>query len=126
MPDAAATHSPASLISFASRSLVTSEQALAAVLIVKRTKGVTGTAIVRWAARSGSADAGIDFSDVSGTVRLAEGQRQLAIYVPLRNDLLKEGDETFEVCLRSPQQARIGGRSCAETTIRDDDTVSLT
>ena len=53
--------------------------------------------------------------------RFADGQRKLAIYVPLRNDLLKEEDETFKVCLRAPRQARIGGKSCAEATIRDDD-----
>lgn len=117
---------PASLITFASRSLVTSEQAVAAVFIIKRSKVTTGKAIVHWSARSGSADAGIDFSDASGTARFADGQRQVAIYVPLRNDLLQEGDETFKVCLRSPQQARIAGGSCAETTIRDDDVVSRT
>jgi hypothetical protein len=48
-------------------------------------------------------------------------QRQLAIYVPLRNDLLKEDDETFKVCLRSPRYTRIDGLRCAEATILDDD-----
>ena len=109
------------IVRFESRTFVTSEKALAAVFIVQRTQAVKGKAVVQWSARSGSADAGIDFSDASGTVRFADGQRQLAIYVPLRNDLLKEEDETFKVCLRAPRQARIGGKSCAEATIRDDD-----
>lgn len=56
--------------------------------------------------------------------RAADGQRQLAIYVPLRNDPLKEEDETFKVCLRSPRQSRIDESSCAEATIRDDDVAS--
>jgi hypothetical protein len=112
------------VVAFESRSFTTSEKALAAVFIVKRTQAVRGRAFVQWAAHSGSADAAIDFSDASGTVRFADGQRQLAIYVPLRNDLLREEDETFSVCLRSPRQARIGGMSCAEATIRDDDAVS--
>ena len=76
---------------------------------------------MQWAVHSGSADAAIDFSDAHGTVRFADGQRQLAIFVPLRNDHLKEESETFKVCLRSPRQARIGSVSCAEATIRDDD-----
>jgi hypothetical protein len=109
------------VVRFESRTFVTSEKAVAAVFIVQRTQAVKGRAAVQWSARSGSADAGIDFSDASGTVRFADGQRQLAIYVPLRNDLLKEEDETFKVCLRAPRQARIGGKSCAEVTIRDDD-----
>lgn len=114
------------VVAFQSRSFVTSEQAIAAVFILKRTQGVRGTAQVRWSARSGSADAGVDFSDASGTARFADGQRQVAIYVPLRNDLLKEQDETFKVCLRSPRQARIGGRSCAEVTMLDDDDIGPT
>lgn len=81
---------------------------------------------MHWAARSGSADAGIDFSDASGTVRFADGQHERAIYVPLRNDLLTEADETFKVCLRSPHRARIAGPSCAEVTIRDDDGIAKT
>lgn len=113
-------------VTFDSLSFVTSEKALAAVFILKRTKDVKGRVLLRWAARSGSADAGIDFSDASGTARFADGQRQLAIYVPLRNDLLKEEDETFKVCLRSPRQVRIHGKPCAEVTIRDDDSAAPT
>lgn len=114
------------VLAFDSRSFATSEKAVAAVFIVRRTRDVRGGAVVHWSARSGSADAGIDFSDSSGTVRFADGQQQRAIYVPLRNDLLTEDDETFKVCLRTPRQARIDGASCAEATIRDDDGTSQT
>jgi hypothetical protein len=122
--EGAGASTPLGVVTFESRSFATSERAVAAVFIVKRTQFVRGKVLVQWAARSGSADAGIDFSDASGTARFADGQRQLAIYVPLRNDLLSEEDETFKVCLRSPRQARIGGKSCAEATIRDDDEAS--
>lgn len=122
--ESAGASAPLGVVTFESRSFATSERAVAAVFIVKRTQFVRGNVLVQWAARSGSADAGIDFSDASGTARFADGQRQLAIYVPLRNDLLSEEDETFKVCLRSPRQARIGGKSCAEATIRDDDEAS--
>jgi hypothetical protein len=71
---------------------------------------------------SGSADAGIDFaSDATGTVTFADGQAQRAIYVPLRNDRMKEGDETFYVELGSPKSARIGAIGRAQAIIRDDD-----
>jgi hypothetical protein len=112
------TRAPLGEVTFESRSFATSERAVAAVFIIRRTQALGGGAVVRWAALSGSADAGIDFSDASGTVRFADGQKQRAIYVPLRNDLLKEADETFKVCLRGPRQ------SCAEATIRDDDGIS--
>jgi hypothetical protein len=122
--EGARASAPLGVVTFESRSFATSERAVAAVFIIKRTQYARGKVLVQWAARSGSADAGIDFSDASGTARFADGQRQLAIYVPLRNDLLSEEDETFKVCLRSPRQARIGGKSCAEATIRDDDETS--
>lgn len=125
-PKSTRTTAPLGVVTFESRSFATSERSVAAVFIIRRTQALSGGAVVKWAARSGSADAGIDFSDASGTVRFADGQKQRAIYVPLRNDLLKEADETFKVCLLGPRQARIAGSSCAEATIRDDDGVSTT
>ena len=59
--------------------------------------------------------------DFSGSVEFAVGQAQRAIYVPLRNDLSKEQDETFTVQLHSPAGARLGKASTATATIRDDD-----
>jgi serine/threonine protein kinase len=111
-------------ISFESNSIVTSESSVAAVFLVKRSQPLSGRAKVQWSATSGTADAGIDFaSNASGTIEFADGQAQRAIYVPLRNDLLKESDETFTVRLQSPKQARLGSASIATATatIRDDD-----
>lgn len=113
---------PLSEISFESNSIVTTESSVAAVFIIKRSQPLRGRVRVQWVATSGTADAGIDFaSNASGSVEFADGQAQRAIYVPLRNDLLKEGDETFTVTLKSPQNAKLGAISSAEATIRDDD-----
>jgi serine/threonine protein kinase len=109
-------------ISFDSPSIVTTESSVAAVFLIKRSQPLRGRARVQWSATSGTADAGIDFaSNASGSVEFADGQAQRAIYVPLRNDLLKEGDETFTVRLLSPQNARLGAAAEAEATIKDDD-----
>ena len=115
---------PAALseISFESSTIVTTESSVAAVFLIKRSQPLRGRARVQWTASSGTADAGIDFgSNASGSVEFADGQAQRAIYVPLRNDLLKEGDETFTVKLQAPQNARVGAIASAEATIRDDD-----
>jgi serine/threonine protein kinase len=113
---------PLSEISFESPSIVTTESSVAAVFLIKRTQPLRGRVRVQWSAQSGTADAGIDFaSNASGSVEFADGQAQRAIYVPLRNDLLKEGDETFTVKLLSPQNARLGEIAASEATIRDDD-----
>jgi hypothetical protein len=109
------------VISFETKSIVTTEKAVAAVFVLTRSKPMSGLTRVRWESRSGTADAAVDFSDASGTAVVAEGQRQAALYVPLRNDLLQEADETFKVCLHSAQHARLAAVRCAEATIRDDD-----
>jgi hypothetical protein len=109
-------------ISFDSSSIVTTESSVAAVFLIKRSQPLRGRARVQWIAESGTADAGIDFaSNAQGFVEFADGQAQRAIYVPLRNDLLKEGDETFTVRLQSPRNARLGELATAEATIKDDD-----
>ncbi len=116
--------SPASLseISFDSASIVTTESSVAAVFLIKRSQPLRGRARVQWIAASGTADVGVDFaSNASGSIEFADGQAQRAIYVPLRNDLLKEEDETFTVELQSPSNARLGKEARSEATIRDDD-----
>jgi hypothetical protein len=113
---------PLSEISFDSANIVTTESSVAAVFLIKRSQPLRGRVRVQWIATSGTADAGIDFaSSAAGSVEFADGQAQRAIYVPLRNDLLKEGDETFKVQLKSPVNARLGPIAIAEATIRDDD-----
>jgi serine/threonine protein kinase len=113
---------PLSEISFESSSVVTSESSVAAVFLIKRSQPLSGRVSVSWKAVSGTADAGIDFaSDAAGTVTFADGQAQRAIYVPLRNDRLKEGDQTFYVELISPKSARIGTIGRAQAIIRDDE-----
>jgi serine/threonine protein kinase len=118
----AVSPAPLSEISFESANIVTTESSVAAVFIIKRSQPLRGRARVQWIATSGTADAGIDFaSSAAGSVEFADGQAQRAIYVPLRNDLLKEGDETFKVQLKSPVNARLGSVAIAEATIKDDD-----
>jgi serine/threonine protein kinase len=113
---------PLSEISFESANIVTTESSVAAVFLIKRSQPLRGRARVQWVATSGTADAGIDFaSSAAGSVEFADGQAQRAIYVPLRNDLIKEGEETFKVQLKSPVNARLGPVAIAEATIKDDD-----
>lgn len=109
-------------ISFEAPTIVTSESSVSAVFLIKRSQPLKDRVSVSWRAKSGTADAGIDFaSSASGTVTFADGQAQRAIYVPLRNDLLKEPDESFYVELLPPKSARLGKSSRAEAIIRDDD-----
>lgn len=111
-----------STISFGSEAIVTSESAIAAVFLVNRSQPLSSRVSVQWSTRSGTADAGIDFTAESGgTISFADGQAQRALYIPLRNDLTAEEDEIFSVQLHSPQGARLGSPARAQATILDDD-----
>jgi serine/threonine protein kinase len=112
----------ASTVSFDARAIVTPESSIAAVFVVKRTPPLSGRTSVRWSASSGTAKAGDDFIvNANASVEFADGQSQRAIYIPLRNDLEQEPDETFTVELASVERGRVGTISRVEATIRDDD-----
>lgn len=113
---------PASVIAFSSSEIETSEGAISAVFVVERTGSLAGRSTVHWKIESGTAQAGEDFiSAESGTIEFLDGQSRRAIYIPLRDDLEREGDETFSIVLTSAQRARLGETTRIEATIRDDD-----
>lgn len=121
-PASRASAAPLSEITFESDGVVTSEGSVAAVFLIHRSQPLSGRSRVRWSAASGSAEAGVDFASVGPEwVEFADGQAQRAIYVPLRDDLLKEDDETFTLRLHAPQGARLGKSASVTATIRDDD-----
>jgi len=112
----------ASEAGFTSSHIVTSESSIAAVFVVKRTGSLKERAVIRWNAISETAKNGEDFiAGNGGTVEFAPGQSQRAIYIPLRNDTIVEGDETFSVVITSAQRAKVGEIAKVQATIRDDD-----
>ena len=75
---------------------------------------------VGYGVADGTATGGRDYVPVTGTLVLAPGTTAGTVRVPVRGDFLVEGDETFQVTLASPVNARIGdGQGLG--TIEDDD-----
>jgi hypothetical protein len=58
------------------------------------------------------------------TLTFAPGDTIKAFKVPIINDALHEGDETFAVVLSNPTGAALGSQSTATITIADDDLVT--
>lgn len=120
-PSANRPPEPTSDVSLESVNIVTSESALAAVFILKRSEPLSHRVEVRWRAESGTAKVGVDLSaNVSGIAVLPEGHTRRAIYVPLLNDQTKEDDETFTLRLEAVRGARLV-HDTAYATILDDD-----
>jgi hypothetical protein len=80
---------------------------------------------VDFAATPITAFAGFDFSPVTGTLTFAPGETSKTIAVPINNDNIAEGPETFRVTLSNPSPGTIiGTPGSAIVTIIDDDVSS--
>ena len=90
---------------------------------VTRTGGSDGAVGVNYTTGSGTATAGADFTTTSGTLLWADGESSPKSFnVPITNDLIFEGTETFNVALDTPTGGATLGLAAIEVTITDDDT----
>ena len=79
---------------------------------------------VSYTTSNGTAMAGSDFTTKSGTVTFTANQTTKTINVPIINDSLVEGNETFnfEISLPANPTVSLGAQKAAVVTITDDDT----
>ncbi len=70
-----------------------------------------GTSAVRvgvaYATQDGTANAGEDYTQTTGTLVFAQGETVRNVWVPVLRDELLEGDETFTVTLSAPEHAQL-------------------
>ena len=78
---------------------------------------------VQFSTADGTAEAGSDYQDTTGTFTIAAGQQQDTLYIPLINDAdATENDEDFTVTLSSPESGlSLGDKTTHTFTIHDDD-----
>ena len=77
---------------------------------------------VDYATEDGTAAAGADYTATSGTLVFAAGETAKTVSVPLLDDAIDEGKETFKLKLSNPQGAYLRGiHSKAKGVIRNDD-----
>src|SRR5436189_2811200 len=73
-------------------------------------------------AGGGTALAGIDYLATGGVVSLADGETNKSFTIQIIDDVLVEGNETFEVMILNPTGgSSIAGPSSVEVTIEDDE-----
>ena len=110
-------------LQFSSPTYSVSESGPVATLSVTRT-GATGVAVgVSYATSNGTATAPGDYTTKTGTLSWAAGDGAAkTITVPIIDDALVEGNETFKVTLSAPTGgALIGNPNPAVVTIADND-----
>ncbi len=91
-------------------------------VIVTRSGGLASGVTVSYATQDGTAAVGQDYEWTYGTLSFGAGQTSAAFDVPIIQDGLGEGDETFTVQLSSARgRAVLGLRDSVPVTIVDDD-----
>lgn len=102
------------------------ETAPEAILTVTRANGSDGPATVRYRAVPGSAGVDLDFESAEGEIQWANGEEgPKNIRIPLLDDDLVEGNETFAVRLESFLGINRGARTEVEVTIQDREAGAL-
>jgi chitinase len=91
-----------------------------AVFVVSLSRASARTVTVRYATAPGTAQAGSDYSSVSGTVSFAPGATTAAVNVPVIGDRRCERDETFLLRLSDPVGGTLADAEGTGTIVNDD------
>ena len=75
---------------------------------------------------NGKASERCDYGTTAGTLRFAAGETSKSFVIPIVNDALVEGNETFTVTLSGATGVTIGGPQTTTVTIVDNDTTPAT
>ena len=116
----------ASSFQFNSSSVIAGERSGAATLTVTRLGNVTGSASVNYGTINSTATSPADFTSVTGTLTFAAGETVKTFTVPINDDLLIEGNESFNVVLTGPNAGNfLGSPNTATVTIVDNDVATV-
>jgi hypothetical protein len=113
--------SPSPRMQFTTASASAREDGGSAQVQVIRTGSDESPVAVDFATEDGTAHAGSDYTPRSGTLLFGIGERIKTLTIPLFNDDLREGRETFGIRLSNPVGGRLGSIPFAVVTILDDD-----
>ena len=87
---------------------------------VSLSRAASGEVTVDYATRDGTATAGEDYTFMRGTLRFAAGELDKTVPVPILDDALDEGEETFTLKLMNARGAAIGDGEATGTIENSD------
>ncbi|MCX8156409.1 MAG: hypothetical protein N3J91_08190 [Verrucomicrobiae bacterium] len=108
------------VIGFAQVNYSVNENGGFAQVVVERTGSTFGIALVDYTVGGGTADAGVDYEPVSGTLFFLDGEDRATILIPIIDDTLIEGNETVELRLSNAQGAVLGLTNAVLTIVDND------
>jgi len=115
---------PPGVLQFSAANYTVMESGGSLAVTVTRSNGSFGTVTVGYSTQDGSATASNDYAPVSGTLTFLDGVTSQTFSVPILEDTLYEGDETFTAQLTGVTGgATLGANVNALVTITDNDPV---
>ncbi len=115
-------------VQFSATSYTVDEAAGTVTITVTRTGGDAAGVTVQYATSNGTATAGSDYTNSTGTLTFAAGETQKTFTVPILVDAVLEQEETFTLTLSAPGGGTLGTPSTATvriTEIQETPTESL-
>ncbi|MDX2215820.1 MAG: Calx-beta domain-containing protein [Oculatellaceae cyanobacterium bins.114] len=110
-------------LAFSTANYTVGEAGTRATITVNRTGSTVGESRVNYSTvAGGTATAGADYTNTTGTLVFANGQTSRTFTIPIINDTAGEGNETIRITLTSPANARLGTQNAATLNITDNDT----
>jgi poly(3-hydroxybutyrate) depolymerase len=108
-------------VQFVSGTISVAEEAGTVQVGVVRCDDGTLPVTVNMATTDLTATSGLDYTGMTNTLSFAPTERWKLVSVPIRNDTLKEVNETFRVTLSTPTNATLGSTKTTTVTIVDND-----
>lgn len=99
---------------------VTEDAGFVEVRVVRRDDG-SGPVVVHYTTEPMSAEAGVDFTPVSGSLTLPADRPVATVRIPVGNDTVSESPETFRFVLTGVEGSTLGEPSAATITVEDTD-----
>jgi hypothetical protein len=110
-------------LQFASSTYSVNENGGSVQIYLSRTGGSYGAASVSYGTANGTATAGLDYTSASGTLNWADGDTASKSFtVPMIDDSVYEGNETFTASLSGASGASLGSPTATTVTIIDNET----
>jgi hypothetical protein len=104
---------PVGSLQFSSANYSVAENTANLIVSISRIAGNSGTVTVDYTSSDGTAIAGSDYGAISGTLTFDDGVNSRTVTVPIIDDMMFEGDETFTLSLGYVA----GGAALAEPTV---------
>ncbi len=106
-------------VQFSSATYSVDEDAGEAVITATLSAATSNPVTVDYASAAGTATAGDDYTDVSGTLTIPAGETSATFSIPIVDDGVEEPDETVDLTLSSPTNAFLADPYEAVLTIVD-------